>query len=65
MKQQEDPIIPNNMINHCNLCGKKSEFLCGRCQDVAYCKAEHQKSDWPAHKTKCISIEEKTKNHTK
>ena len=41
---------------HCNLCGKKGEFQCGRCFDVAYCKLEHQKIDWASHRTKCISV---------
>jgi hypothetical protein len=57
MKQAEEPVQVVNMINHCNLCGKKSDFFCGRCNDVGYCKADHQKADWPAHRPKCISME--------
>ena len=50
---------------HCSLCGKKAEFSCGKCLDVGYCKPEHQKTDWPAHKSKCISIADKIKNHNR
>jgi hypothetical protein len=37
----------------CAVCGKLDAAVCGRCRLVGYCGAEHQRKDWPAHKTVC------------
>jgi TPR repeat protein len=37
----------------CAVCGKTDAAVCGRCRLVGYCGAEHQRKDWPAHKSVC------------
>jgi hypothetical protein len=32
---------------------------------VGYCKPEHQKIDWLSHRSKCVSVADKIKNHNK
>ena len=40
------------------VCGVKVEEggLCTGCRSVKYCSTEHQKRDWPSHKSKCRSV---------
>ena len=51
------PVFPNGPPNcaHCQ-CGdtesRKLKF-CVRCRSVRYCCVDHQKADWPLHKTVC------------
>ena len=40
----------------CEICKKRSEMRCSRCQNVFYCCAEHQKQDWKKHKVNCIKL---------
>ncbi len=37
----------------CAVCGKADAAVCARCRQVGYCGTEHQRKDWPAHKTVC------------
>jgi TPR repeat protein len=37
----------------CAVCGKADAAVCARCRLVGYCGAEHQRKDWPAHKSVC------------
>ncbi len=37
----------------CAVCGKADAAVCARCRLVGYCGAEHQKKDWPTHKSVC------------
>jgi len=37
----------------CEVCGKEGGFKCGRCKQVFYCSAEHQRSGWKTHKSLC------------
>ena len=37
----------------CVLCGKPAGFECDRCGVEAYCSANCQKEDWPAHGSAC------------
>ena len=37
----------------CAVCGKTDAAVCARCRLVGYCGAEHQRKDWPAHKSMC------------
>lgn len=37
--------------------------MCGKCEAIYYCKAEHQKLDWRRHSQTCTSLEEKRKKH--
>jgi TPR repeat protein len=37
----------------CTVCGKSDAAVCARCRRVGYCGAEHQRKDWPAHKSVC------------
>jgi TPR repeat protein len=37
----------------CAVCGKADAAVCARCRLVGYCGAEHQRKDWPTHKSVC------------
>lgn len=43
---------------YCTVCFKDGPHKCGRCAGVRYCSKEHQKFDWPLHKTLCNDIKE-------
>jgi len=52
----------------CALCGKKEDpqqevklLGCGQCLVIFYCSKEHQKDDWPRHKSICKKLAEKKK----
>ena len=37
----------------CAVCGADDAAMCARCRLVGYCSVEHQRKDWPTHKTVC------------
>lgn len=40
-------------------CRRRTNLLtCGGCGAVLYCSAEHQRADWPRHKTSCKLVKE-------
>jgi hypothetical protein len=41
-------------LEHCSLCGLPAKAKCSRCGEVVYCCKEHQKAQWPLHKTWCV-----------
>jgi hypothetical protein len=43
---------PNSGFS-CAVCGSSNAAVCARCRLVGYCGAEHQRKDWPAHKSVC------------
>jgi hypothetical protein len=45
------------IIHTCKVCGKGGH-LCKGCSAVAYCSKEHQRRDWPRHKTECKKTRE-------
>ena len=51
----------------CLVCGKETTSLCGRCQAVAFCSADCQKSMWKEHKKSCViknaKVHQSTKNN--
>lgn len=46
----------------CEGCIKAGIFLCSQCCSHAYCGAECQKEDWPAHKEQCKKTAAEAKN---
>ena len=41
-------------IKACRVCGKVEETKkCKNCGAIFYCGKEHQRKDWPNHKTGC------------
>ena len=50
----------------CLVCEKETKSLCGRCQAVAFCSADCQKSVWKEHKKSCVpnvKVHQSTKNN--
>lgn len=37
--------------------------MCGKCEEVYYCKTEHQKIDWRRHSQECQSYSERRRKH--
>ena len=37
----------------CAVCGAANSAVCARCRLVGYCGVEHQRKDWPTHKSVC------------
>lgn len=37
----------------CAVCGNAASLRCAGCKDQFYCNANHQRDDWPKHKTYC------------
>lgn len=49
---ESDPVA--SPVKLCNLCGSRGPLLCGKCKEVGYCGALHQKIDWKTgHKEQC------------
>lgn len=46
-------ILPKRKMELCVICNENAPFKCTACKLVNYCGAEHQKKDWPNHKSKC------------
>ena len=41
----------------CIICmSEENLHLCSKCRSVNYCCKEHQKQDWPYHKTICKAV---------
>lgn len=40
-----------------------AELMCGKCEEVYYCKYDHQRADWNKHSKNCHSIDEKRLKH--
>jgi hypothetical protein len=56
----------NNVIEtECEICGAKTKNCCSRCKLAFYCNLEHQKDDWPDHKTFCDSKAKSPSNANK
>ena len=51
--------------NNCKLCGKKGQYNCSKCGQVAYCSRECQFKDWVNHKNNCINFNNKNSNQSK
>lgn len=41
------------LVKLCKLCGCRGGMVCGKCKNVSYCGALHQKLDWKQHKQHC------------
>ncbi|XP_015178450.1 PREDICTED: protein msta, isoform B-like isoform X1 [Polistes dominula] len=41
----------------CSVCGKSAKLKCSDCRRSFYCNKEHQKEDWPRHKSICHAWE--------
>lgn len=46
----------------CTICFDKSQVMtnvaltCGKCHNVRYCGVEHQRQDWPRHRSECAIV---------
>lgn len=43
-------------LGKCEVCEKEAKSRCAGCFQSFYCSKEHQKQDWPTHKTHCAPI---------
>eukprot|EP00742_Colponemidia_sp_Colp-10_P008361 GILJ01009055.1.p1 GENE.GILJ01009055.1~~GILJ01009055.1.p1 ORF type:complete len:363 (+),score=28.28 GILJ01009055.1:37-1125(+) len=51
------------MAERCNKCGIAGKLLrCAACQTTFYCTKDHQKEDWPFHKSACALLRKSNKN---
>jgi hypothetical protein len=50
-------------VQNCQYCGEIAELMCGKCNEVFYCKYDHQRADWSRHSKACHSIEDKRVEH--
>lgn len=41
-------------MGNCKICSKETKSKCSNCNQVFYCSAEHQKTDWKTHKQNCF-----------
>lgn len=54
-QSKESPEEKKKRTGSCCVCWKESTERCARCRVTWYCSAEHQRVDWPTHKSVCLS----------
>lgn len=42
------------LIGVCEICGKGTEWRCGRCLKAFYCCRDHQLVHWKRHRAECV-----------
>jgi len=47
---------PASPVGFCQKCKKVASSRCAKCKSVFYCGQEHQKEDWPNHKSVCAEL---------
>jgi hypothetical protein len=58
MKMFREDQQKHDAENSCKVCGKYAgSKQCMRCKSVVYCSVEHQKQDWPFHKSVCKHLQ--------
>lgn len=49
--------MESQMEDICPICNQRATLKCSGCKQQFYCKKEHQRVDWPRHKSTCQAWE--------